>query len=347
LSFFAQNFSQSFSQAPSDYTHKLTPQTFSACGNYIIDKHKELGINGSWTQEFEEAFTQAHNSPDFISADALKQKGLAQKYLDAMAIEYAKLKKNSYIVVFFPITFYKTHWADKRALQQLAQNGKIVYSKDVTLKAKGPLNALTQLYVFENWLDLPKHIWERTRKRFGTIGPDKKIHVLLWECASHRKMRDCKLRIRWSCWNKHESIHINDEHEETVLIANMLFHQKSIDAMNTLSYDEFAKLRHFTLVYNSWLKRNKYDPELFALDSFIEDQSVRRFLHYGHKDLEQQEFSQNDRQKNVIKLKSINNRKQTLPTTIDNIIFNPENYFYCRGVKIIGLPLAENPKTTE
>ena len=83
-----------------------------------------------------------------ITADFFRKHRLEEKYLDAMALEYCKLKNNTYVMTVFPSAVGK----DNEINKILNKFGRIVYKKKVYIKDNGLINFVKIAYEGEHWL---------------------------------------------------------------------------------------------------------------------------------------------------------------------------------------------------
>ncbi len=268
--------------------------------------------------------------------------GLPQKYLDAMALEYCVLKKNTYIVHVFPIV----PGNDEMLRLVLNEYGNIVYEKKVHLHHNGPLNYIRLTYQGDSWLGTVENNFLGARidakKKFGSNS--NPMRVFLFECDNLAKIIECKKRLR-SLFNfGNYSIHINDTHEQSVELAQTLFNDNSIHVLNWAHQARFGLFERFILEYKSLLKKMNVPQECFCVDSsaVLSVYGIREckdldFLHHGY-----------DQEIRTTQTKFVSSHNSSLhhhTISLDDIIFNPDNYFYYKGLKFAALHVIKNMKT--
>jgi hypothetical protein len=281
-------------------------------------------------------YTLPNKNPGY-SSEFFKIKKLDEKYLDHMALEYAKLKKNCYIVILFPVMGTQR----KSAYDLLNQHGQIVYSKKVTLSENGAVNLIRHLYELENFT----YFWSfdftgvkaEAQLRFLSQ-KDSSVEIILWESADLAINKLCKEAIR-NIYNNRYVIHINDTHIQTIYHAQVLFNNNSVHFLNYAKPKNFTQFTRLMTWYKNWLDTNTYyKQEHFCIDSSavlsaygIRDCADLDFLHIGYPEL---------LHKTGHELVSSHNHPHELALHayhVDDIIVNPDHYFYYKGLKFASL----------
>lgn len=294
--------------------------------------HKKVAICEIWKD---------YKSHDF-SSKLLKQRNLAKKYLDAMALEYCTLKKNTYIVAIMPAAL----GLDREIESILNTYGTIVYEKKVMLNQRGALNFVLHAYRRDPWIGTWSNNFADARYKTNCSFPQdhrKKnpMRVFLIESESLEQVKACKKKIRALFGINNYSVHINDTHEETIDLARTLFVDNSIHCLNNAKLKNFEKFHSYLARYKKWLTDNNVDPDCFCVDGSaimsaygLRDCRDLDFLHHGYDNL-----STNDRC-----LGDHNTQMHHHTKTKDEIIFNPENHFWYQGVKFASLEVLREMK---
>lgn len=268
--------------------------------------------------------------------------GLAQKYLDAMALEYCMLKENTYMVHIFPIASGN----DDKVRLMLNEYGNIVYEKDICLHHHGPFNYIKLTYQGDSWLGNSENNFQGARndaqKKFSN--KTYPMRVFLFECDNLPKIRECKNRLR-SLFNVgNYSIHINDTHEQTIELAQTLFNDNSIHLLNWAKQAAFSSFDKFVIEYHAILNKLGVNKECFCVDgsAVLSAYGIREckdldFLHHGY-----------DQVVRAAQTKFISSHNSSIDhhtISLDDIVFNPDNYFYYKGLKFAALSVVKNMKT--
>ncbi|ASN05989.1 hypothetical protein [Virgibacillus necropolis] len=260
-----------------------------------------------------------------------KQKGLRTKWADAIAYEYCKLKKDTYVVLLFPKSLEKKQ--DVREV--LSKHGSIYYEKDIKIVKEGPKNLMMQLYN-NDYQDL-SNVLSSFTNGVGTIS------VFVFETKNFEKLSRIHEELTRLYSNPVNSFYINETHNDTIRLTQMFLNENSIHFLNNAILGSFEKLRRNTNKYKQLLNDKTIDNECFCVisDSVLAAYGIREslnldFIHYGHNLLE--ECSDSDC------LRSYNNELLTFKKSVDDIIFNPENHFYYEGIKFATLKTVKNIK---
>lgn len=269
-------------------------------------------------------------------ANYFKKRSLDEKYLEYLVSEYCKLQENISLVCVLPGTGRKGR--EQKILAALkAESRKIVYEKRFELSKAGLTN-LMQLFSSPQWMGkadghlLPEE--KITGPGFSQAG-SAVVYVLEGECFKYGVQTDENYPTRSP--GENPGIYIMNDHAEAIQLALLLLNQNSIDFLNTgkqspdhhfkKKIDGFKKMiadhgcssEEFMIGLNGVMALcgSKGDKEIGYMTAsgncgLIEDIDS----HIQHKclDLDQ--------------------------STINDLIFNPDNYFFYRGMKFITLKMA-------
>ena len=264
---------------------------------------------------------------------------MADKYLDAMALQYVDLKKDTFIALLFPCAVGKED--EVRAI--LNEHGVVVYEKQVTFTRLGAFNLINLIYEGEPWLGDWNNNFLGSRGKTRSCFPsgDNTIRVFLYESHDLNRVKEAKKKIRQLFNLGNHSIHINDTYEETQKIAQALFVANSIHFMNDADHQDFKRFNIMIKYYKQWLEDSGYDQDCFCIDGSavlaaygLRDCNDLDFLHHGY-----------DGVATPSKYISSHNHELRYYTVgKDDIIFNPENHFYYQGLKLASLDVIKNMK---
>ena len=262
------------------------------------------------------------------------KEGLEAKYCDSIALEYCKIKPNTFIATIFPSADGDIEEAE-RIIETKAD---IFYKKNLKLTPNGALNLMRQMYNGEQWGGTLNNNYgglkEKARLCFQKEG-DVNVYAITVNDPKDTVLIKEEVRKVFGIGN--HSIHINDTWEETFRLSRGFFNNNSIDMMNVMKpnyYPDFEQLSSF--VYLSLL-RNGLDPDNYCItaSSVLSRLGLREgkdldYLHRGptlegHPSVDSHnEYS-----------------KGRYNKTIDDIIYNPENHFYFNGLKYASLGVVK------
>ena len=267
-----------------------------------------------------------------------KSRNLAQHYLDYLALQYLRFNKNLKIALLFPAA----EGNEDKVKNILKAHGDIYYEKEILLSKTGAELFLTQVYHNEEWLGTIENgfLGAKDKARYCFNG-NSSLRVYLFEKRSEIDLRELKEEIRNIYGIGKHSIHINDSFEETERLANILFNQNSLNFLN------YAKLRNFK---NFWelfnylqnkVKEKNIDVEKFCLtgSALLAIFGIREA-----NDLDYISFNDEKIDFGNDKISNHYTEKKYYPTSFDDIIFNPQNYFFFNGIKFASIKVIKKMK---
>ena len=232
----------------------------------------------------------------------------------------------------------------------LEENGKIVWTKNVHFKNDGPTNLMREIYTEEEWLGNYENKFKGARKKaelcskkpkYFFLGSEYPVRFFIVEFDSLDIATKTKEEIRNLFDLGNHSVHINDTHEETVRVANIAFNDNSIHFLNNSQIKNYSRFFRLLDQYKKWLAENALDQECFCIDASavmavygIREARDVDFLHSGYDGITT----------DIEKVGSHNDWSEHYPTSIDNLVFNPENYFYHQNLKFTTLDILSQMK---
>lgn len=269
--------------------------------------------------------------------------GIDEKYLDAMALEYTMLNKNSFIFLVYPVT----KGAKQNEIEEILNKyGEIVYQKKIYLYGMGPSNLMRILYEGESW------VGDWSNKFRGSHGQARgcfpagegEVRIFLFETDSLQAMVKAKKEVRALFGVGNYAAHANDTHEQAIQAAQAVFVKNSIDFLNLGQVNYCAKFEKFFSEYKQWLEKNDLDKRCFCIDGSaimsaygLRDCNDLDFLHCG--------FDKVALNTGNIHFGSHNDEMKYHAFARDDIIANPEYHFYHRGLKFASLEVLRAMKS--
>ena len=267
--------------------------------------------------------------------------GLAEKWCDAIAFEYCKLKPNTHIVTIFPsaVGGLEQHINAEKIIKE---NSDVFYRKSVPLINDGPFFLMRQMYFGESWGGNFQNNFPGLRSKANLCFQNSNPLVCYVVTVSHKKyLKIIKEKIREIYKIGNHSIHINDTKEETMRLARCLLNNNSVHFMNncrSVYYKDFENYIHY---FKNYIKENNLNLENYCVtaSSILSRYGVRegRDLDYLHTE-----------EKQIIGHKEIHSHneygKNRYFTTYDDIIHNPFNHFYFEDVKYTSLDVVKKLK---
>lgn len=264
-----------------------------------------------------------------------QRRGLATSYLDAMALEYAKLKTNTNMILVWP----RAIGSEEELLGILKQNGKIVYEKKIDLHLDGIINLMTNVYKDEPWLGSYSNNFDGARtKAQMCYKENSSLRAFLFESESDLVLMKDQIRDVFKL-EKH-ALHINDTHDETIEIAELLFNENSIHHLRSSKLKEFSKFNQYLSQFNDWVIESSFGKDEFAIIGGV-------LAAYGVKQSSDIDYvsSNNDIPNKINKdIEREQSKLEYLNIKPSEIIYNPRNHFFFRNQKFVCLSLIKSIK---
>lgn len=298
-------------------------------GTLIDGSHRAAAGYIAGRDVFTAIFDRGTNGYDF---SYFLNHGLERKYADAMAYEYCRIRKNTYIVTVFPCAKGK----DQEVQETIQRHGRIVYRKEMTLTKNGPFFYIKHAYLGEHWTGTAANNFRGYRsKTAGCFRGGGAMRVYLVEAENLDATRACKNEIRELFNGNKDAVHINDSHEETLRLAGLCFNDNSVHFLNHAEMTYFEPFHQLLNEYRILLEKSGADKECFCIDgsSVMAAYGIRPardidYLHYGYEALKYKDPSL---------IESYNKALHYHRRTLEDVVFNPEHYFYYEGLKFVSL----------
>lgn len=264
--------------------------------------------------------------------------GMSSDYMDYNASVYAGLNKNCYVVCLFASGLAKLSEI-KNILNK--HNIDIYYEKRIELSYSGMVNLVKELYLGEHWVGTIHNGFSgacnKARFVFGSGAKSGHMVALLVESTTSEQVTAAKQAIRNLVSppvgglkiDKH-SVHINDTHDETVRISNILFNDNSIHFLQNSTYQYCSTFESNLSQYTRCLNESTDHTADYCISasSILTVYGLREgndldYIHIGTK--------LPSKNKNISSHNT--HGKQYYNTPYADIIHDPRNYFYTRGVK--------------
>jgi len=263
-----------------------------------------------------------------------RHRELNQFYSDIAALEYCKFDKDIFIVNIQP----KINISDDSAIEGIIRKyGQIFYKKNVFINKNGHLHLKLISYgtqFKEGWIGDYSNNFSGAKNHVQLTTGKNPLRAYIVKGMERGNALKLKREIR-DCFNiGNAPVHINDSYEEALELAQTYFNENSLHFINNSPIKENKLFMEQFNYFKSWLADNRLNPDEFCIDgsSPMTVYGVRKgkdldFLHYRESlpDLERNDVSKHNKE-----LKNYTLSK-------DDIIFNPQNHFYHKGIKSISL----------
>lgn len=247
-----------------------------------------------------------------------------------MAIQYAHLKNNCYMACLWPKA--DTDRMDE-VEDRLRSIGNIVYSQEVYLTYQGICNFMVQIYGNQPWTgNIDNHFDGVHEKARACYREGKPIKTYLFEAENLEFVVEIKKEIREIFQIENHSIHISDNWQETLDMAEMLYNRNSVEFMNKATPYVYSKTYKKLLKLKRMIDERGYDKSRFIIDSsaVLEVCGLRQAA-----DLD---FLTDYVLEEEIMIDGVDNHASQLPyygVALSDMLYSPENYVYFNGMKFI------------
>lgn len=247
------------------------------------------------------------------------KRGLKKFVMQRTAIEYAKLKSNSYVICLFPIA-HSRMWEVKNIIMKYAN---IFYESTEELNPIGQLGLMKEIYLVEGWANEAGI----QRKSDQCFRGENQVTFMLVDAPSLETVKEMKAKIREEFNIGNHSVHICDYHEDTIRIAKTVFNDNSIHFLNkrkNVSFPNYTKLM----------------ADMKPNDNQVITGSAVLSL-YGLRDCRDLDLIYHDNAPDDSHNKFLKNQYQL---RLDNIMDNPRFYLHYQGFKYASLDVVKKMK---
>jgi FkbM family methyltransferase len=284
--------------------------------------------------------THNHNYLYFRNREDHVPGGLAPDLQNAIALEYCRLKPETYAVLVFPSAVGR----HREIFDILVAHGHVVYEKEFVLGPNGRLNFIRCVYWGEPWLGTAENGYPGANAKAGyCFANDGPLRLFVFETHDPERAVTVKAEIRALFDLEKNSVHINDSHEETLRVAEALLNANSVHFLERSRPGTPIRLLEQMARLRDWLDRERLSPE----DVCIGGSAV--LVAYGlreGKDLDfLHHFALPDRGLPE-DLGSHNEYAELYGLSPDELIYDPANHFHFNGFKFVSLPIVARMKKT-
>ena len=247
-----------------------------------------------------------------------REHAMNEDYLDEMVLRYTELDPEVGCVNLWPSA--KGH--DPEAEKILEDRFGIFYKKEVTLNENGAFNYLAQIYREYSWAkndgDGFSGVYRKLVPCFPTFDP---IRVYLIHVKDFSKVTEVKEELRSIYQLEKHSLHATDNHQETVDMARLLLSSNSIFFMNHCNSTAF----HSTFRLLAEAQKMNLSETVFTGSIVLALYGIREADDLDYLTLNQNDPDSHDK---YISLYGM---------TLNDAIYNPENWFTYFGMRFLTL----------
>ena len=264
-----------------------------------------------------------------------RAKQMDESVMDYGALEYVKLNPNAYIVNIMPVNNLEK---DEKVVSILEKFGFVYYKKDVWVTYNGLVNlkkvSYGSFWEGAKWIGDISNEFEGARNHANNSMGRNPLRVFVFVCDDINKVVKAKKEIREIYKIGNYSVHINDTHEEAIQLAETYFNSNSLFMTNTRPF---------------MLEDNEFDEHIEILKKACEENNIKTdrvcgagstpmnvFQIRHSQDLDYLSLDVDILPDNEI-ISTHNKYTHIYPYPISEIIEDPNNFMYYKGIKFISL----------
>ena len=263
---------------------------------------------------------------------------LLRIYTDTMALESIRLIKNMRCMVLFPTATSRKKEKDIETF--IEQYGVLYYDKNINLKVEGINNLIKELYREEEWIGgmFPKGFSPGGKAQRCIIDDkEQNVKIYLFYMRDLNKLVELKEKCRMIYGIGKHSLHISDFTKDTFRIASSLLNENSIHFLNNGTNDISENTKKLLIDYFNKLDENN---ENYCLTSSL----IMEI--FGLRTAKDIDYLQKDNINLNLKDVGIHDGiwEKYYGIHKDEIIYNPNHYFYFNGFKFTTLDIIKKMK---
>lgn len=267
-----------------------------------------------------------------------KDRFLDKKYLDYLCLEYSLIKQNIHVFCLWPSCSLNIQ---NKIAEIISSNFNIIYEKNVTFSYDGLKNFMIQIYRNYDWIGNIQNKFSGVYNKLDNCYHDGNItRFIIIEENDNEKILNVKNEIRKLVGIGNHSIHSTDNYDETVQMLNIILNDNTINFFNKANPYKYKKFILDLKKYKNYLIEKN-----IPFDSILIDGSSILTL-YGLRENNDIDVIVSD--KFIDKVNShydIHNDELYLyGETVDNVLFNPDNYIVFDDLKFISIDLLKKKK---
>jgi len=269
-----------------------------------------------------------------------RERGLDEKYLDAMALKYCEVKKNVYALALFPCA-RKPDLDEKVKGLVREYGGNIVYSREVALDETGGKNFVVASYYNDHnsaWIGTPNDHFRGAQglaeRKFPHDEGRRPLLMIFFESdLTLDKIVELKAKIRTLYGMEKLSAHITDNCKQSLELAQMVLNPHSIHFLNNRKDGLMARFEDYFKDFKKEIVDRGIDPN----DICVDGSAV--LAAYGLRDCADLDFLYHGANVPVLgeKFDCHNDHYRHFGLNPDDIIYNPQNHFWYQGIKFASL----------
>lgn len=254
------------------------------------------------------------------------ERNVPEHIIEAAVLKFIEYSENTFIAFLWPSGHQNLN-------ESISKFNKVIYKKDIKLNAKGAFNLLYHLYNHMDWIGTKKNQYVGIQQKLIECFPCF-LHftVIVFQADNVDVVNNIKKEVRAINGIGFSSIHITDNNEETLSISRLLFNENGLHFIKHGDANKFDATEEWLIKYSYFLEKNVISNEDVVLDG-----SVILSL-YGLRENKDIDYISDAIHSISDKNAEISSHDDALiyhHKSKEELIFNPKNYFFYKGFKVL------------
>ena len=258
----------------------------------------------------------------------LASRGLPQEVLDYMALEYVRLRADCRLAIVWPAAAPHV----KLIESVFGQHCDIIYRKTLSVGGNSGFNIIRQVYAGEKWVNSSEKTHAKT---VDCVAGGATLYCYVLQADSPEIIDQVKIASRAKTRMENSAMHTTDTQAETLRIARMFFNENSRHFLHYATPNQSPKFIE---------RLAKYQKATDNQDDFaIHGSGVMEV--YGLRTANDLDYiSTNVKLKTAGKISLDNDKVKYGDLSLNELIYDPRNYFYYNGIKFVRLEIVKQMK---
>ena len=249
------------------------------------------------------------------------KRGLSKELLDFGILEYLNLTHNNYMAIVWP--------SANKKINYIKSFGDIIYEKKIKLNPLGAQNFVTQVYKEHDWVGNFKNGYggaiSKVRETFKNYSY---LHIIFFKEQDYKNVVHLKEKLRLLFGIQKASIHITDNYNETLEMGNIILNDNSINFFKQGIPYKFPPIFDNLKLFRDLLINQKIDTNSLVIsgDTVLGIYGLKSSSTVNYISKQQIEI-------NHKKIVNEINYFTHFEENIEELLYNPKNYFYFNGFK--------------
>lgn len=257
-------------------------------------------------------------------------KGMEQKYMDRMALEFCLNVKTFKIICLFP----RAKGNDNAVEKILQKNGYIYYRKRIKITKQALIKFTHEIYRGEKWIG---GFFPSSSQKGELCWGDDDLRIFIY-VPNNCNIANMKKSIRDIYKVQNHSVHIHDTYDEGIRVAKTVLNKNSIDFLEKSVFNLSKKNKNLFQEYYEKIKQ--LDSDDYCIDSsFV-------LALYGIREANDLDYLSLENKKlfNGGDIECHNSWAHHYTINKNDIILIPDNHFYYAGLKVASLDIVKKMK---